>query len=169
MTADLYRLGDEASFLDRATLRLFRWWRGPGRTFARTYVLTQLTLAALLTVPFTAVPAVSSWATAGAVAAVLAPVLAWMAHRRRYGWRAPQGSVRAAQWGIGLGILLFLVTGMALLVLLGYVGVVISMLSAQGPLALLPAVATGLIGWLAASYRRRQLLSPIYPAELSTP
>ncbi len=168
MTADVFRLGDEASLIDRVTLRVFRWWRGPGRDFVRAYLLTQLTIAALLAIPLTAVPAVSSWAAVGAVAAVGAPVAAWITHRRRSGWSAPASNQRAVKWGIGLGILFFLATGLALMVLLTYIGVVISMLAAQGPLALIPAIATGTAGWLAAAYRKRRLDDPVYPANLST-
>ncbi len=168
MTVDVYRLGDGASLLDRVTLRVFRWWRGAGRDFVRAYFLTQLTIAALLVLPLTAVPSVSSWAAAGAVAAVIAPVAAWITHRRRYGWTAPPSNQRAVTWGIGFGVLFFLVTGLALMVLLGYIGVVISQLSAQGPPALVPAIATGLAGWLAAAYRKRRLDDPVYPATLST-
>ncbi len=167
MNADLYRLGDEASLLDRVTLRLFNWWRKTGRDFVRAYLLTQLAVAALLAVPLTAGPAVASWTAIGAVTAAMAPVAAWMVHRRRYGWRAPAANQRAVRWGIGLGVLLFLMTGVVLLVLLGYIGVVIGMLSPQGPLALLPAVATGLFGWLAAAHRLRRIQDPIYPAALS--
>jgi hypothetical protein len=167
MTTHEYRLGDEASLLDRATLRVFRWWRGPGRDFLSAYGLTQLTLAAILAVPLTAVPDVSLWNPLAAVAAVVAPIGAWVVHRRRYGWRAPLADQRAVVWGIGLGFVLFLVTGVLLMVLVGYVGIVIAMLSAQGPLALLPAVGTGLLGWLAAAHRKRRLDDPIYPVERS--
>ena len=166
MTASHFDLGDDASPLDRATLRVFAWWRRSGRDFARAYLLTQLALAAILAAPLTAVPSSSAWNPVGAVAAIVAPVAAWAMHRRRYGWRAPYGNLRAVRWGIGLGVLLFLVTGVFLMVVIGYVGVLIAMLSAQGPLALLPALGTGLLGWLAAAYRKRRLDDPIYPIEL---
>lgn len=165
MTAHHFDLGDDASPLDRATLRVFTWWRGPGRDFVRTYLLTQLALAAILAAPLTAVPSSTAWNPIGALAAIVAPVAAWATHRRRYGWRAPYGNLRAVRWGIGLGILLFLVTGVFLLVLVGWVGVLIAMLSPQGPLALLPAIGTGVLGWAAAAYRKHRLDDPIYPVE----
>lgn len=167
MTAYHFDLGDDASPLDRATLRVFAWWRGSGRDFVRAYLLTQLALAAILAAPLTAVPSSSVWNPIGAVAAIVAPVAAWATHRRRYGWRAPYGNQRAMRWGIGLGIVLFLVTGVFLMVVIGYVGVLIGMLAAQGPPALLPALGTGLLGWAAATYRKHRLDDPIYPVELS--
>jgi len=167
MTTHHFDLGDDASPLDRATLRVFAWWRRSGHDFVRAYLLTQLALAAILTAPLTAVPSGSMWNPIGAAAAIAAPIAAWAMHRRRYSWRAPYGNLRALRWGIGLGILLFLVTGVFLMVVIGYVGVLIGMLAAQGPLALLPALGTGLVGWLAAAYRKRRLDDPIYPIELS--
>ena len=167
MTAYHFDLGDDASPLDRATLRAFAWWRGRGRDFVRAYLLTQLALAAMLAAPLTAVPSSSVWNPIGAVAAIVAPVVAWAMHRRRYGWRAPYGNLRAVRWGIGLGVLLFLVTGVFLMVVIGYVGVLIAMLSTQGPLALVPAIGTGVLGWAAAAYRKHRLDDPIYPVELS--
>ena len=167
MTAHHFDLGDDASPLDRATLRVFAWWRGPGRDFVRAYLLTQLALAAMLAAPLIAVPSSSVWNPIGAVAAIVAPVAAWAMHRRRHGWRAPHDHLRALRVGIGLGILLFLVTGVFLMVIIGYVGVLIGMLSAQGPLALLPAPGTGLLGWAAAAYRKHRLDDPIYPVERS--
>jgi hypothetical protein len=167
MTAYNYDLGDDASLLDRATLRAFAWWRGSGRDFARAYLLTQLALAAILAAPLTAVPSSTAWNLIGALAAIVAPVAAWAMHRRRFGWRAPYGNLRAVRWGIGLGILLFLGTGVFLMVVIRYVGVLIGMLSAQGPLALLPAIGTGVLGWAAAAYRKHRLDDPIYPIETS--
>jgi hypothetical protein len=163
MTASHYELGADASLLDRTTLRIFRWWRGAGRDFLRAYFLTQLALAAVLVVPLTAVPNSSSWHLVGAVAALLAPVVAWMVHRRRYGWRPVVENRRARRWGIGLGVALFLVTGVLLAVMVSYIGIAIAMLSPQGPLVLVPAIATGFLGWYAAAYRKRQLDDPLYP------
>jgi hypothetical protein len=168
LTAHNWSLGEGASALDRATLRVFRWWRGSGRDFVRAYLLTQLALAALLVAPLTAVPSSTVWNPVGAVAAIAAPIAAWIIHRRRFGWAAPAGNRRAVKWGIGLGVALFLVTGVFVMVLLGYIGVAIGMLSPQGPLVLVPALGTGVAGWLAAAYRKRQLDDPIYPVELST-
>jgi hypothetical protein len=167
MTTPDWSLGDEASLLDRITLRVFRRWQTSGRDFTRAYFLTQLTLAAILVVPLTAVPTPSAWNPVGAVAALVAPITAWTMHRRRYGWRAPAGNRRAVKWGISLGVLLFLVTGVLVMVVLSYVGIAISMLSPQGPLVLIPAVGTGLLGWLAAARRKRRLDDPIYPVSLS--
>lgn len=167
MTIRHFDLGGDASLLDRATLRVFAWWQRSGRDFVRAYLLTQLTLAALLAAPLTAVPSGTVWNPIGAVAAVVAPVAAWAMHRRRHGWRAPYGNSRALRWGISLGVLLFLLTGVFIMVLVGYVGVLIGMLSAQGPLSLLPALGTGLLGWLAAAYRKHRLDDPIYPVALS--
>lgn len=166
MTAYNYDLGDNASLLDRATLRVFAWWRRSGRDFARAYLLTQLALAAILATPLIAVPSRGAWNPIGAVAAIVAPVAAWAMHRRRYGWKAPYGNLRAVRWGIGLGILLFLPTGVFIMVAVGYVGVIIGMLSPQGPLALIPAVFTGTIGWLAATHRKKQIDNPIYPVDV---
>lgn len=163
MTVQRYELGAGASLLDRITLRVFNWWRRTGRDFVSAYLLTQLAVATLLAVPLTAVPNVGSWQAIGAVAAVIAPVAAWLIHRRRYQWVRPKMNPRARNWGIGLGVLLFLATGVFLMVAIGYIGVLISMLAPQGPLALLPAVGTGLIGWVAATMRKRQLDDPIYP------
>lgn len=163
MTAHHYELGPGASLLDRITLRLFRWWRGAGRDFLLACFLTQLVVAAMLVIPLAAVPGDGNWQAVGALAALVAPVAAWMVHRRRHDWRVPPANPRARRWGIGLGVALFLVTGLFLMVLLSYIGIVISMLSAQGPLALLPALGSGAVGWLAAVYRKRQLDNPIYP------
>ena len=168
MTTYNFDLGEDASPLDRATLRVFAWWRGTGRDFVRAYLLTQLALAAILAAPLTAVASSGVWSRIGAVAAIVAPVAAWAIHRRRYNWRAPYGNLRAVRWGIGLGVLLFLFTGVFLMVVIGYVAVLIGMLAAQGPLAVLPAIGTGLVGWVAAAYRKRRLDDPIYPIELSS-
>jgi hypothetical protein len=166
MTTDNWTLGTDASLLDRATLRVFRWWRRFGSDFVRSYFLTQLTLAAILTVFLTPVRVFGDWHLIGAVAALVAPVAAWLVHRRRYGWRAPIGNQRAIKRGITLGILFFLATGVLLMVVFSYVAVVIGMLSPQGPLVLIPAVLTGAAGWLAATHRKRQLDNPIYPVDL---
>lgn len=163
MTASHYELGADAPLLDRITLRIFRWWRGSGRDFLRAYFLTQLVLAAVLVIPLTAVPYNTSWQLVGAMAAVAAPIVAWIGHRRRYDWRPVVASRRARNWGIGLGVVLFVVTGVLLALMVSYIGIAISMLSPQGPLALIPAVATGGLGWYAAAYRKRQLDDPIYP------
>lgn len=165
MTTHDWNLGDDASRLDLATLRAFRWWHNSGRDFLRSYLLTQLALAAILTLGLAAVPSPSGWAALGAVAAVVAPIAAWIIHRRRYGWRAPASNARAAGWGITAGLVLFLVTGVVLMVLLGYVAILISMLSAQGPLGMIPAFATGAGGWFAAAHRKRRIDDPIYPVD----
>ena len=70
---------------------------------------------------------------------------------------------RARTWGITMGVLLFLVSGVFVMVGVGYIGVLISMLAPQGPLCLLPAIGTGVVGWVAATLRKRQLDDPIYP------
>lgn len=167
MTAHNWHLGDEASMLDRATLRVFRWWHVSGRDLTRAYFLTQLTLAVVLVIPLTAVPTSSIWNPLGAVAATVAPIAAWLVHRRRYQWRAQAGNRRAVRRGITVGVLLFLFTGVVLMVLLSYIGVAIAMLSPQGPLALIPAVGTGGLGWLAATRRKRHLDNPIYPVDIA--
>ncbi len=163
MTFQHYELGADASLLDRTTLRVFNWWRRIGRDFFTTYFLTQLMLATVLVVPLTSVPSVGLWQAIGAAAAVIAPIAAWLVHRRHYSWSRPRMNPRARTWGITLGILLFLVTGVFLMVCVGYIGVLIAMLAPQGPLALLPAMGTGAAAWIAATIRKRQLDSPIYP------
>ena len=163
MTVQHYELGAGASLLDRTTLRVFNWWRRAGRDLFSAYFLTQLTLATVLAVPLTAVPNVGPWQAIGAAVAVVAPVAAWLAHRRRYSWSRPKMNPRARTWGITMGVLLFLVSGVFVMVGVGYIGVLISMLAPQGPLALLPAIGTGAVGWIAATIRKRQLDDPIYP------
>lgn len=163
MTVQHYELEDGASLLDRTTLRVFNWWRRSGRDFSSAYFLTQLTLATVLAVPLTAVPNVGPWQAIGAAVAVVAPVAAWLAHRRRHDWSQPKMNPRARTWGITMGVLLFLLSGVFVMVGVGYIGVLISMLAPQGPLALLPAVGTGAVGWIAATIRKRHLDDPIYP------
>lgn len=163
MTVQHYELGPDAAFIDRVTLRVFNWWRGTGRDFVTAYFLTQLALAAILAIPLTATPNQGLWPLVGAIAAALAPVAAWMAHRRRHGWSRPAQNHRAQRWGIALGVLLMLGTGVFLMLPIGYIGIGIAMLAPQGPLVLLPAVGTGLVGWAAATVRKRQLDNPIYP------
>ena len=163
MTAANYELGADASPLDRATLPIFRWWQRSGRDFFRSFMLTQLGLMAVLITFLAAVPGSRTWNQVGAAAALFAPVAAWIAHRRRYNWQPVVTNERARKWGIWLGVGLIFVTGWVFGLFLTYFAVLIGMLSAQGPLGLLPAVATGAAGWFAASYRKRQIDDPIYP------
>ncbi len=163
MTIDHYQLGPEASLLDRSTLRIMRWWRRSGRDFVTGYVLAQLLLAAVLSTVLAFVPSAGFWSGAGAVAALLAPGAAWVIHRRTRDWPRVDVNHRARGWGAAFGVLLIFVTGWFVLLPLTYLGVAISMLAAQGPLGLVPAVGTFAAGWVAATIRKRQLDDPVYP------